>query len=335
MSNIDDGMQNDRNRIQTGVATSMEIHGEIRKRAMAECVTKVNSTKAAKSKHLNFGSLEVDEVTDEKGDIALGHYDIGASYVTKKEYAKRICISGKEMRRMEVGTESSAAMALNEGMDATFDRAMIDAACGQMLVGDECKLQVLDVSCCIEHGDQGITPEKIVEATTLLMKMNNGNARPVIPFTSGMSAQLTAFDEFTHNDFMIDGMPSAYTNSMMRQKGGKWFGATFKQVFDRRMRDVTQKTCPLQPIIKAEPYIVNGNIVPNKFVRYIPVFDAKAIKWETGYDVGVSMYPIWKERGKPKGTSEMRIDAEFGMGRTDNCGVVIMKIVEECKLLKV
>lgn len=335
MSTVDDGVSGDLNRIRTSVATNLAIHAGVRERALGDCVTKVASTKASKSKHLSVGPLEVDEVTDEKGDIPLGHHEVGAAYVTKAEYSKRLCFSGKQIRRAETEFAGRLSDRLNEAMDHVWDKALMDAACGQMIVGDECNLRVVNVECCIEHNDQGITPEKITQAVTLLQKMNNGNARPIIPFTAEMHRQLTSFAQFTNSDFLIEGQSSAYSNMMMREKNQKWFGATFKSVADRKMEDVTKHTCRTVPTIKAEPYVVNGVVQPNKYVRYIPVYDARAIYWEAGYDAAVDMFPIWKERGKPKGTSEMRIDAEFGMGRVDNCGVVILKVVEECKLLKV
>lgn len=334
MSTVDDGVETDLNRIRTGIADRLEIRGGLRAKQLAECVMKVGTTKASKSKHLDIGPLEIDEITDEKGDVPLGHHDVGAAYVTKAEYAKRICISGKQIRRAETEFMTRIGDRLGEALDHTWDKAAIDAACGQMLIGDECKLEVVTPECCIEHNDQGWTPEKITQAVRLLQEMNNNNAMPIIPLTLGGFEQLTQFAQFTNNDFLINGQTSVYSGMMMRSM--KWFGATFKMVGDRTIRDVRKHTCHNVPTVKAEPYRdASGAIVPGKFVRYVPIWDKRAIYWEDGYDSKVNAFPIWKERGKPHGTSEIRIDAEFGMGRVDNCGVVIVKVVEENKLLKV
>lgn len=329
----DDRISEDLNRIRTGVADSLEIRGGIREKQLGECVTKVNPTKAAKSKHLDIGPLDVDEITDEKGDIPLGHHDVGAAYVTKAEYAKRICISGKQLRYAETNFMGRLGDRLSEGLDFVWDKAVIDAACGQMLTGDECNIKVISPECCIEHNDQGYTPEKLTQAIRLLQEMNNNQAQPIVPLTLGGHEQLTKFAQFTNNDFLINGQRSAYTGSLMRSS--MWFGATFKMIGDRTIRNVKTGTCFNMPVIKSEPYVNGaGQVVPHTFVRYIPIWDKRAIYWEPGYAPQVIAFPIWKERAKPFGTSEVRIDAEFGMGRVDNCGVVIMKIVEQNKLLR-
>lgn len=334
MSTID-GMETNLNRIRTAVADQVMIHAGIRERQLGECVTKVESTRASKSKHLTISSNEgMSEVDQKKGDIPLGHYEIGAAYVTKKEYATRICISGKDIRHAEASFIERIADTIREDADYVWDRAMIDAACGNMLIGDECHTEVIDVECCIEHNDQGYTPEKITQAVTLLQKMNNGRADPIVPLTMAGYEQLTKFAQFTNSDFLIDGQRSVYTGQMMRSM--MWYGSTFKMVGDRTIKNGLNQKCHNIPVIKAEPYRdETGAIVPNKFVRYVPIFDRRSIFWETGYEDMVNVFPIWRERGKPHGTSEIRADTEFGMGRVDNCGVVIMKIVEDCKLLRV
>lgn len=333
MSTVDGNSAADLNTIRTGIADRMEIRGGIREKQLGECVTKVASTKASKSKHLEIGNLEIDEITDEKGDVPLGHHEVGAAYVTKAEYAKRICISGKQLRRAEVSFMDRIGDRLNEAYDHVWDKALIEAACGSMLVGDECKMEVVYPECCIEHNDQGFTPEKLTQAITLLQQMNNGQAMPIVPMTLGGYQDLTQFAQFTNSDFLINGQTSVYSGQMMRSQ--HWFGATFKSVGDRTIRNPKTHTCFNIPTIKAEPYRDgSGNIVPETFVRYIPIFDKRAVYWEAGYDVNVEVFDIWKERGKPKGTAEIRIDGEFGMGRVDNCGVVILKVVEKNKLLR-
>lgn len=334
MPTIDDGNANDLNRIRTAVADSLEIQAGIREKALGDCVTKVASTKADKSKHLHIGSLEIDEVTDEKGDIPVGEFDIGATYVVKAEYSKRICISGKQLRRAETQFVGRLSDRLSEAWDFKWDQAVIEAACGGMLHGDECKLEVTYPECCIEHDDQGMTPDKITMAVRMLQEMNNNRAKPIIPLTLAGHQQLTKFAQFTNNDFLIGGQQSAYTGSLMRSM--HWFGATFKMIGDKTVRNVRTQRGHTKPVMKVEPYRTSGGaIVPGKFIRYIPVWDAKAIYWEPGYAPEVTVEEVWKQRGKPKGTSEIRIDGEFGMGRNDNWGVVIVKVVEENKLLRV
>lgn len=329
---LDGGVRGDLNRIRTAIASDLKIQGGIREKQLGACVTKVPTTKADKSKHLTIGSLEVDEVTDEKGDIAVGHYDVGAAYLTKSEYAKAVCFSGKQLRRAEVFPVERVGQRLREAMDHAWDKGVIEAACGNMLVGDECRMEVVAVGQKIPHDNSGITPEKITTAVRMLQEMNNGTARPIIPFTYAMQEQLTRFAQFTNNDFLLNGQESAYTGQLM--KSSKWFGAMFKIVSDRRWDDVPKHTCQLKPTIKASPYTINGAVQPDEYIRYIPVWDANAIYWEAGYDPDVVFEEVWKQRRKPKGTSELRIDGEFGFARVDNCGVVLIEVVEKNTFLR-
>lgn len=334
MSNmtLDTSSDQSLNRIKAAVNTRLEIMHGVRDGYLKDCAVKKPTTKAEKSKHLHLGSLgRLQEVTSQKGELPIGHYNVGSVLLAKREFWKGICFGGKELRYSAAFPVDGVAQRLMESYNVAWDEAWVEAACGPMMVGDECAPKFLYPDCCIEHDETGITPQKIARAVSILKQRTNGQAMPIIPMTWNLQEQLTRFPEWTNWDYICKESDSAWCGNMM--KVGGFYGAKFKMVSDYlSMEDPSTQECKLSPILKAEPYRdADGNIVPGKFIRHLPVMDARNMQWEEGFAPSVDFFDVTQQRRKPKGTKEMRLDTEFGVGRTDNCAVVIIKVVEENK----
>jgi hypothetical protein len=184
--------------------------------------------------------------------------------------------------------------------------------------------------CCIEHDGIGITPEKIVSVATAIRRFCPGK-EVIIPITPDIHAQLTAFDAFTNSDFLLPGQKSAYDGMVL---DSKWYGVRFKMVPDFIEGDGASEECELVPTVPAERYIPEGGSWDGEsYVRYLPVWVKDAVDFEEYGTPSISMFDVWKQRRKPKGTMAMRIDHEFGFAVNNEKGRAVLKVIEKNKSL--
>lgn len=328
MSAIDFSSATSVNRIIAKVNSNIRIRCDARDHYLMGCYNIDPSTKAIRSKKPHIGSLKMNEVTSEKQDVDVQHYSVGATYLTKQEYNTTVCFSGRDLRYSEKDIVSPVSDRMMEADDNLMDNVMIDSLLGPMMVGDQCRPHLVKDICCIEHEDTGITPDKISAAATAIRRFCP-NHEVIIPITPDIHRQLTQFDAFTNNDFLLPGQKSANHGMVL---DSKWYNVKFKMVPDFVEGDGEDGQTDLVATIPAERYIdANGDWDGETYVRYLPVWSKMSLDFEEYMRPEMTMYDVWKQRRKPKGTMEARIDHEFGFAMNNPRGRAVLKVLETNK----
>lgn len=324
MTQIDYTSADGQLQLRERINSELRILAGVRAQALAGCYTTLPASKSLLSKSLNIGTLEMSKVTGRLADINQSEITVGATYLAKEEYAEEVIFPGAMLRYAERDPVPKASTRMMEADDYLMDKTLMDALVGPMMVGDSLK-PTLDANVpVIPHGGLGMTPDKITEAATLIRRFMP-NASLMIGCTVDIHRQLTAFEVFVNNDFLLDGQKSAYSGTVLNTK---WYDLMFKMIPDFVREDATTQDRELLPVIQSEPYINGGTWDGQTWIRHVPVWAVESVDFEEMMSPQVEIFDIWKQRRKPKGTLAARIDHEMGFARNNRYGVAIIQVLE-------
>ena len=323
MSQIDYTSKAGQLQLQESLNSQLRILAGIRAKALAGCYNTLPATKSKNSKSLSIGTLDMTKVTGAIDDINKSEITVGATYLNKEEYAEEVIFPGSMLRYSERNPIPQATQRLMEADDYVMDKTLMDALIGPMYVGDSAAPIASPTMFSVPHGGLGITPQKITQAATAVRRfMPNANLQ--IGIEADIHEQLTAFDAFTNSDILLNGQESAYSGKVLKSK---WFGVGFKMVPDFVVEDASDPnaTPELKPVIPIEPYITGGTWDNQTWIRHIPVWASSGVDFEEMMAPQTEVFPIWKQRSKPKGTMAARIDHELGFARNNKYAVAIIQ----------